>query len=96
MATVLVQHGTLRPGNILTLGLDWFKVRVVTDEKGQKVTEAPPSTPVLVSGWKKLPTAGETWCQVRRDLVSGEEPDLLSCQPCVCVCEQGRIIHTAE
>ena len=74
MATVLVVHGTLCPGTILVLGLNWFKVRVMQDNKGQKVTEAPPSTPVLVSGWKKLPTAGEIWCQV-----SGRDFPRVSC-----------------
>ena len=60
----MIQHGILRPGDYLVAGASWCKVRVMQDERGQKVTEAPPSTPILTCGWKQLPMAGEICLQV--------------------------------
>ena len=59
VATVLVQQGTLRPGDIMLAGGAYGKVRDITDERGRAVTEATPSTPVEVSGLGDAPDAGE-------------------------------------
>ena len=59
VATVLVQNGTLRIGNTLVSGQHVGKVKAMFNERNQKVTEAPPSTPVLILGLSGAPQAGE-------------------------------------
>jgi len=59
VATVLVQKGTLKIGDPLLAGLACGKVRALVDQDGNKLTEAPPSTPVTVTGWDGLPSAGD-------------------------------------
>jgi translation initiation factor IF-2 len=60
VATVLVQDGTLRIGDVFVSGSTWGKVRSMTDERGLRVTAAGPSTPVEVTGFGELPNAGDT------------------------------------
>jgi translation initiation factor IF-2 len=60
-ATVLVQKGTLRIGDPFVAGIHHGKVRAMFDERGNKVKEAPPSTPVLVLGLEGAPQAGDTF-----------------------------------
>jgi translation initiation factor IF-2 len=60
LATVLVQRGTLRVGDILVCGEVWGKVRRLTDYTGATIDEAGPSVPVQVLGFSVLPAAGET------------------------------------
>jgi translation initiation factor IF-2 len=59
VATVLVQDGTLRIGDVFVSGSTWGKVRSMTDERGLRVTAAGPSTPVEVTGFAELPNAGD-------------------------------------
>ena len=59
VATVLVQDGTLRVGDIFVCGSTWGRVRSLMNDLGKRVTEAPPSTPVEVSGFNELPEAGD-------------------------------------
>ena len=59
MATVLVQRGTLRPGDIFVAGSEWGRVRGLTDASGLAVTEAGPSFPVEVLGLNGTPAAGD-------------------------------------
>ncbi|HEY1857925.1 translation initiation factor IF-2, partial [Acidocella sp.] len=59
VATVLVQKGTLRPGDIVVAGTQWGRVRAMQDDKGKAVKAATPSTPVEVLGLSAAPTAGE-------------------------------------
>jgi translation initiation factor IF-2 len=59
IGTVLVQRGTLRVGDAIVCGITWAKVRAMLDENGNSLTEAGPSKPVLVIGWKSVPEAGE-------------------------------------
>ncbi|MGN1210651.1 MAG: translation initiation factor IF-2 [Candidatus Cryptobacteroides sp.] len=61
LATVLVQNGTLRVGDIMLSGCYTGRVKAMFNERGQKVTEAGPSTPVSVLGLNGAPTAGETF-----------------------------------
>ena len=59
VATVLVQAGTLRVGDDFVCGHIYGRVRALADDRGQPVTEAPPATPVVVSGMSEVPQAGD-------------------------------------
>ena len=59
VATVLVQQGTLRRGDIVLSGKEWGRVRALLDERGQRVESAGPSMPVVVLGLSGLPNAGD-------------------------------------
>ena len=61
LATVLVQNGTLHVGDIMLSGCYTGRVKAMFNERGQKVEEAGPSTPVSVLGLNGAPTAGETF-----------------------------------
>ena len=59
VATVLVQKGTLHVGDIIAVGPCYGKVRAMMDDKGRRVKEAGPSTPVEILGLNDVPMAGE-------------------------------------
>jgi translation initiation factor IF-2 len=59
VATVLVQNGTLRQGDIFVVGEQWGKVRAMENDKGDRVSEAGPSVPVEVLGLNGTPEAGD-------------------------------------
>jgi translation initiation factor IF-2 len=59
VATVLVQEGTLRVGDPFFCGTQYGKVRALSNERGQRLKEAGPSTPVEVLGWSGPPEAGD-------------------------------------
>ncbi|MFC7702700.1 translation initiation factor IF-2 [Plastorhodobacter daqingensis] len=59
VATVLVQHGTLKQGDIFVVGEQWGKVRALINDKGDRVKEAGPSVPVEVLGLNGTPEAGD-------------------------------------
>ena len=61
LATVLVQNGTMRVGDVVLSGCYTGRVKAMFNERGQKVEEAGPSTPVSVLGLNGAPTAGETF-----------------------------------
>jgi len=63
-ATVLVKRGTLKPSNILVAGTTWCKVKTMHNSNGISLKEAGPSQPIVVTGWKDLPTAGSYVLQV--------------------------------
>ncbi|MBQ7253861.1 MAG: translation initiation factor IF-2, partial [Bacteroidales bacterium] len=60
LATVLVQSGTLHVGDVVLAGCYTGRVKAMFNERGQKITEAGPSTPVSVLGLNGAPTAGDT------------------------------------
>jgi translation initiation factor IF-2 len=62
--TILVQKGTLRVGDPFVAGVFFGKVRAMFDERGNKVFDAPPSTPVQVLGFEGSPQAGDTFVVV--------------------------------
>ena len=64
VATVLVQRGTLKQGDIFVAGKDWGRVRAMVDERGQRVSEAGPSFPVEVLGFQSTPSAGDDFIVV--------------------------------
>ena len=59
VATILVQKGTLRVGDFVSAGPSYGKVRAMIDDKGRRVKEAGPSTPVEILGLSDVPGAGE-------------------------------------
>jgi len=59
VATALVQNGTLRVGDSLVVGPIYGKVRALYNDRGERVEEAPPSTPVEVLGLRDVPLAGD-------------------------------------
>ena len=69
VATVLVQKGTLRVGEPIACGSAYGKVRAMIDDKGRRVKEAGPSTPVEILGLSSVPDAGETFvaCESEKD-----------------------------
>jgi len=58
-ATVLVQNGTLREGDVVVTGTSYGRVRRMLGETGQTIEEAPPSTPVMILGLSAVPEAGD-------------------------------------
>ena len=61
VASVLVQNGTLRVGNILQIGGNLAKVRGMVNSAGDSIREAGPSSPVLIWGLSKVPSVGDTF-----------------------------------
>ncbi len=61
VATVLVQKGTLRVGETIAAGACYGKIRAMMDDKGRRVKEAGPSTPVEILGLNDVPNAGEVF-----------------------------------
>ena len=70
VATVLVQRGTLRPGDSIVAGDAFGRVRAMLDEDGQPVEEALPSRPVQVLGLTSVPGAGDTFLVVGEDRIA--------------------------
>ncbi len=67
VATVLVQKGTLHVGDFISAGASHGKVRAMIDDKGRRVKEADPSTPVEILGLSDVPSAGEVFIAHEND-----------------------------
>jgi translation initiation factor IF-2 len=67
VATVLVQAGTLRPGDILVAGNEWGRVRALVNDHGDQIKEAGPSMPVEVLGLQGPPQAGDRFAVVENE-----------------------------
>ncbi|MBW9112568.1 translation initiation factor IF-2 [Rhizobium cauense] len=67
VATVLVQNGTLKPGQIIVAGDVWGRVRALVTDKGDHVKEAPPAMPVEVLGLSGTPQAGDRFAVVENE-----------------------------
>ena len=67
VATVLVQKGTLKVGDFISAGASHGKVRAMVDDKGRRVKEAAPSTPVEILGLSDVPNAGEIFIAHEND-----------------------------
>ena len=75
VATVLVQRGTLRLGDIFVAGSAWGRVRALVNDKGEQVKEAGPSAPVEVLGLNSAPEAGDTFDVVPNEARAREITD---------------------
>jgi len=67
VATVLVQRGTLKVGDIVVAGSEWGRVRVLQNDRGETVASAGPSSPVEVLGLSGAPEAGDEFVVVESD-----------------------------
>ena len=70
--TVLVQNGTLKAGDIIIAGTAVGRVRTMINDRGQRVTEAGPSTPVEISGLSEVPSAGDIFNAVADERMARE------------------------
>jgi translation initiation factor IF-2 len=75
VATVLVQRGTLRVGDIFVAGGEWGRVRALVDERGQAQRDAAPSTPIEVLGLNGMPLAGDDFVVVESESRAREVTD---------------------
>ena len=67
VATLLVQKGTLKVGDHVAMGESYGKVRSMINDKGERIKEAPPSTPVEITGLNGVPNAGDTFVAYKSD-----------------------------
>ena len=67
VATVLVQDGSLNTGDVFVSGGVWGRVRIMSDDRGNRVETAGPATPVEVAGFNGLPEAGDTFQVVEEE-----------------------------
>lgn len=72
VASVLVQKGTLRRGDIVVAGAEWGRVRAVLDDRGRQLKDAGPSMPVEILGIAGVPGAGEPFVVVENDVRARE------------------------
>ncbi|MDY3281753.1 translation initiation factor IF-2 [Dysosmobacter sp.] len=72
IATLLVQNGTLKQGDIIIAGTAVGRIRTMTDSKGRRLTEAGPSVPVEVTGLSEAPTAGSQFFAVADERMARE------------------------
>ena len=75
VATVLVQTGTLKIGDIVVAGDEWGRVRALINDKGEQLKEAPPSLPVEVLGMQGTPLAGDRFAVVESESKAREIAD---------------------
>ena len=72
VATLLVQNGTLKQGDIIIAGTAVGRVRAMVSDKGQRITEAGPSVPVEITGLSEAPAAGATFNAVADEKLARE------------------------
>jgi len=70
--TVLVQNGTLHTGDIIIAGTAVGRVRVMTNDRGERITEAGPSVPVEIAGMSEVPSAGDVFNAVDDERMARE------------------------
>jgi translation initiation factor IF-2 len=75
VATVLVQRGTLKTGDIIVAGAEWGRVRALIGDTGAQIKEAPPSMPVEVLGFNGTPEAGDRVAVVESEARAREITD---------------------
>jgi translation initiation factor IF-2 len=66
-ATIIVQKGTLKPGDSFVCGETWCKVRALMDDRGNRLPQSAPGTPALVLGWDAVPSPGAKLRVVKND-----------------------------
>lgn len=65
VATVLVKNGTLKAGDIILSGFHYGRVKAMINDKGKRISEAPPSTPIEILGLSGVPVAGDEFFVVK-------------------------------
>ena len=75
VATVLIQKGTLRPGDIIAAGNEWGRVRALVNDHGDHVKEAGPAMPVEILGLQGTPQAGDRFAVVANEAKAREIAD---------------------
>jgi translation initiation factor IF-2 len=80
LATVLVQSGTLKPGDPVVVGDTWGKIKAMFDDAGKRIKEAEPATPVEILGLNNVPQVGDAFTVVAsereaRDLVQKRQQE---------------------
>ena len=75
VATVLVQKGTLKVGDVFVAGSEWGRVRALVDDHGNKIEAAGPATPVEVLGLQGTPAAGDDFITVETEMRAREVAD---------------------
>lgn len=75
VATILVQNGTLKTGDIFVCGLKHGRIRALINDKGKNVNHAPPSMPVEVIGMSGVPLAGDRFVVVESEKVARQVAD---------------------
>ncbi len=72
VATILVQNGTLKMGDVVIAGTSVGRVRVMLNDKGQRINEAGPSCPVEITGLSEVPDAGDVFYAVKDEKMARE------------------------
>lgn len=72
VATVLIQNGTLKSGDLVVAGTAYGKVRVMVNDKGMRIRKAGPSTPVEITGLDTVPNGGDSFNVVSNDRLAKE------------------------
>ncbi|MDR0484928.1 MAG: translation initiation factor IF-2 [Alphaproteobacteria bacterium] len=72
LATILVERGTLRVGDYFVCGMSFGKVKVMINDKGARLKEATPSTPVEISGFAESVLAGDSFVVVKNEAAANE------------------------
>lgn len=75
VATVLVQRGTLRTGDVFVAGAEWGRVRALVNDRGEQAESAGPSEPIEVLGLQGTPTAGDEFVVVENESRAREIAD---------------------
>ena len=75
VATLLVERGTLKRGDILVVGAEWGRVRLLADDKGETIQTAGPATPVEILGLNGVPEPGDQFVAVESEARAREVAD---------------------
>jgi translation initiation factor IF-2 len=95
VATVLVQRGTLRVGELIVAGSQWGRVRALIDDAGANVESALPSTPVEVLGFSGAPEAGDRFAVVENEARAREIAEYRDRQKREKLAARGGVIRTS-
>ena len=95
VATVLVQRGTLRVGELVVAGSQWGRVRALIDDTGENVESALPSTPVEILGFSGAPEAGDRFAVVENEARAREITEYRERQKREKLAARGGVVRTS-
>jgi translation initiation factor IF-2 len=78
VATILVQQGTLKVGDIFVIGAEWGRIRTMHDDKGKQITTAIPGQPIEITGLNGAPEAGDKFAVVENEAKARDIADYRS------------------